>query len=332
MKKVLAIVLIALCAFSVFAKGSEETKGTTTEKVRDVYFTIGTAGTAGALYPMGIAMAQTLTDHIPGYVVTGEATAASIANIKGLKDGSFKMAISQTEVASLAYRGIGDYAGNAVPELRALFSTIYNYLQVFTVEGKGIEKINDLKGKTVSLGAAGSGGQMMAKILLESYGITLKDLNAQYMSDSDGVASIKDGKIDAMFVTNPLKSASLIELTGSVKAKMIPVENDAFYKAVPAYTKWTLPAGTYQGIDVDITIPKARIIMCTTADAFTEEEAYRIVKTIWENRSEWSGSAKAVERDVLLETALEEIDIPLHPGAIKYFEEIGMTVPESLKK
>ena len=327
MKKGLTIILIALCMFSVFANGSSETAA----KNEDVYFTIGTAGTAGALYPMGIAMAQTLSDHIPNWYVTGEATAASIANIKGLRDGSYKMAISQTEVASLAYRGIGGDDGNSVPELRALFSTIYNYLQVFTLEGKGINSIEDLKGKVVSLGSAGSGGQMMAQILLESYGISLNDISAQYMSESDGVSALKDGKIDAMIATNPINSASLKELVTSANAKMIPVENDAFYEKIPAYTKYTLPAGTYEGINYDVTIPKARIIMITTEDAFTEDEAYLVTKTIWENRSEWSSSAKAVERDVVLETALEEIDIPLHKGAIRYFDEIGMTVPANLR-
>ena len=332
MKKALALVLVIVCAFAVFANGGEEKNpSSSTAKAKDVYFTIGTAGTSGALYPMGIAMAQTLTDHIPNWYVTGEATAASIANIKGLKDGSFKMAISQTEVASLAYRGVGGYEGNAVPELRALFSTIYNYLQVFTLEAKGINSIYDLKGKTVSLGSAGSGGQMMAQLLLDCYGISLSDINAQYMSEADGVAAIKDGKIDAMIATNPINSASLKELVTSAKAKMLDVDNPAFYKEVPAYTMYTLPAGTYEGINYDVTIPKARIIMITTADAFTEEEAYLVTKTIWENRSEWESSAKAVARDVVLETALEEIDIPLHPGAIKYFKEIGKTIPEALQ-
>lgn len=327
MKKLLAILLVALCMFSLFANGSSESSS----KNQDVYFTIGTAGTSGALYPMGIAMAQTLSDHIPNWYVTGEATAASIANIKGLKDGSFKMAISQTEVASLAYRGIGGYEGKAVPELRALFSTIYNYLQVFTLEGKGINSIEDLRGKVVSLGSAGSGGQMMAQILLESYGITLKDISAQYMSEADGVSAIKDGKIDALIATNPINSASLKELVTSAKAKMLPVENDAFYNEIPAYTKYTLPAGTYDGINYDVVIPKARIIMITTTDALTEEEAYLATKTIWENRDEWASSAKAVSRDVILDTALEEIDIPLHPGAKRYFEEIGKEIPQNLR-
>ena len=172
---------------------------------------------------------------------------------------------------------------------------------------------------------------MMAQILLESYGISLNDISAQYMSESDGVSALKDGKIDAMIATNPINSASLKELVTSANAKMIPVENDAFYEKIPAYTKYTLPAGTYEGINYDVTIPKARIIMITTEEAFTEDEAYLVTKTIWENRSEWSSSAKAVERDVVLETALEEIDIPLHKGAIRYFDEIGMTVPANLR-
>jgi len=327
MKRLFIALLIVLCVMPIFANGSSEKSA----QSEDMYFTIGTAGTSGALYPMGIAMAQTLTDHIPNWYVTGEATAASIANIKGLQDGSFKLAISQTEIASLAYRGVGDYEGRAVPQLRSMFSTIYNYLQVFTIEGKGINSIEDLRGKVVSLGSPGSGGQMMAKILLECYGITLNDFSAQYMSESDGVSAIKDGKIDALIATNPISSASLKELVTGTKAKLLAVENDKFYEENPAYSKYVLPAGTYDGIDYDVTIPKARIIMITTEDAFTEEEAYLLTKTIWENRSEWENSAKSVKSDVVLETALEEIDIPLHKGSLKYFEEIGLTIPENLR-
>jgi len=324
MKKGLLILLVLLmCVTSVFGFAS-------CAKNETVYFTIGTAGTAGALYPMGVAMAQTITDHVEGFAATGESTAASIANIKGLKDGSFGWAISQTEVASLAYYGKGGYEGNAVPELRALFSTIYNYLQVFTLEGKGIDTFEDFKGKTIGVGAAGSGGAMMAEVLLDCYDMTLDDVHAQYMSESDAVAALKDGKIDGFICTHPLNSAALTELVTSANAKMINIDNDKFYETIPAYTKFTVPAGTYEGIDYDVVTPKARIIMLTTKDAFTEEQIYEMVKAIWENREEWAGCAKSVSEQVILETALQEIDIPLHKGAIRYFEEIGLTVPENL--
>ena len=322
MKKLLVLVMtLVLCAsFAISASAA------------DKRITIGTAGTAGSLYPMGVAMAQTITDHVEGISATGEATAASIENLRNLHQGNTEMAISQTEVASYAYYGQSDYEGMAFTDIRALYSTIYNYLQVFTVEGKGIESIADLAGKTVSMGSAGSGGEMAARALLAAYGLDYTTVNAQFMGESDGVSALKDGRIDAMIATHPINSAALTELTASANAKLIPVDDDVFYEAYPAYSRYTVTAGTYTGIDVDVVIPRSRIIMCTSTNSgLTDDEVYEIVKAIWENRSEWSECAKSVSTQVFLETALEEIDIPLHPGAIRYYEEIGMVVPDNLK-
>lgn len=294
--------------------------------------TIGTAGTAGALYPMGVAMAETITKHVDGISATGESTAASIENLRNLHEGSMALGISQTEVASFAYYGQGDYEGTAYTDIRALYSTIYNYLQVFTRKDSGINSIADLKGKTVSVGSAGSGGEMAARALLSVYGLDYTSINAQFMGEADGATALKDGKIDAIIATHPLASAALTEMTTSVQTAMIPIADDAFYQAYPAYSKFSVPAGTYQGIDTEIVIPRSRIIMCTSTNSgLTDDDVYQIVKAIWENRAEWSESAKAVSTQVLPETALEEIDIPLHPGAIRYFEEIGMPVPDKLK-
>lgn len=296
-------------------------------------FTIGTAGTAGALYPMGVAMAETISKHVEGFAATGEATAASIENLRNLHDGKMGWAISQTEIASMAYYGKADYAASPYTDIRALYSTIYNYLQVFTSANSTINSVADFKGKTIGVGAAGSGGEMAARALLDVYGLSYADIKPQFMPESEAVSALKDGKIDGFIATHPLKSAAMTELTTSMKAKLIAVDNDAFYKANPAYSKYTVPAGTYKDIDVDVVIPRSRIIMCTSTNAgFTDDEIYNMVKAIWENRTEWAGCNASVEKQVNIETALEEIDIPLHPGAIKYFEEIGVTVPAALKK
>lgn len=295
-------------------------------------FTIGTAGTAGALYPMGVAMAECISKHVEGFAATGEATAASVENLRNLHDGKLGWAISQTEVASMAYYGKGDYSKNKFEDIRALYSTIYNYLQVFVRADSTINSIDDFKGKTIGVGAAGSGGEMAARALLEVYGLTYKDIKPQFMPETEAVSALKDGKIDGFIATHPLKSAAMTDLTTSIKARLLPIDNDAFYTANPAYTKFTVPAGTYTGIDVPVIIPRSRIIMCTSTNAgFSDEDIYKMVKAIWENRDDWANSNASVSSQVLVEKALEEIDIPLHPGAIKYYEEIGMKIPDILK-
>lgn len=302
-------------------------------KEKVVRFTIGTAGTAGALYPMGVAMAECISKRVEGFAATGEATAASVENLRNLHDGKLGWAISQTEVASMAYYGKGDYSKNKFDDIRALYSTIYNYLQVFVRADSTIDSIDDFKGKTIGVGAAGSGGEMAARALLEVYGLSYKDIKPQFMPETEAVSALKDGKIDGFIATHPLKSAAMTDLTTSIKARLLPVDNDAFYTANPAYTKFTVPSGTYTGIDAPVVIPRSRIIMCTSTNAgFSDEDIYNMVKAIWENREDWANSNASVSSQVLLDKALEEIDIPLHPGAIKYFEEKGMKIPDMLKK
>ncbi|MBQ8082068.1 MAG: TAXI family TRAP transporter solute-binding subunit [Clostridia bacterium] len=322
MKKLVSLILcLALCLACVASASAAK------------FITIGTAGTAGALYPMGIAMAQTITDHVDGISATGEATAASIQNLRDLHEGNSELGISQSEVAFYAYNGQMDYEGNAFTDIRALYSTIYNFLQVFVPADSDIHSIADLKGKTVSMGSAGSGGEMAARALLSAYGLDYTTVNAQFMGESDGSSALKDGKIDAMIATHPLGSAAMTELTTSMNARLLAIEaDDKFYEVYPLYTPYTVPAGTYNGQDADVVIPRSRIIMCTSTNSgLTDDEIYEIVKAVWENRDEWAGSAKSVETQAVLETALEEIAIPMHPGAIRFFEEIGVEVPEALK-
>lgn len=341
MKRFASVILVLLLAFfisgctnskSSVAPKNDEVKNTETKK--DVKrFTIGTAGTAGSLYPMGVGMAQTITDNVKGFAATGESTAASIENLRNLHEGVMGLGISQSEIAYYAYNGINDYDGNAYKDIRALFSTIYSYLQIFTLEENDITNVLDLKGKTIGVGKAGSGGEMAARSLLKTYGLDYKSVNAQFMSESDAVSALKDKKIDAFIATHPIGSAPLTELVTSAKAKLIPIENESFYSEYPAYTKYILKGGTYSGIEKDVQIPRGRIIMCTSTNSdFTEDDIYNIVKAIWENRSEWASVSNAVEKQVLIETALEEISIPLHKGAIKYYEEIGIKVPSTLKE
>lgn len=322
MKKTLSIALCLVLCLSL-----------TTAFATDKYITIGTAGTAGALYPMGVGMAQTITDHVEGIAATGEATAASIANLLALHQGDTELAISQTEVASFAYNGESDYEGNAFTDIRALYATINNYLQVFTLKGSGITSVADMEGKTISVGSAGSGGELAARALLNAYGLDYTKVNVQFMGEADAVSALNDGKIMALIATHPINSAAMAELCSSGNAQLIPVENDAFYTAYPAYAKYTLPGGTYNGIAEDVVIPLSRIIMCTSTNAnLTDDEVYEIVKAVWENRSEWSGVTAGVEAQATIERALEGIAIPLAPGAIRYYQEIGMTVPAELVK
>lgn len=319
--------MLSIVVVPVFAQGGAESA--TQPAVKRI--SIGTAGTAGSLYPMGVAMSETITKHVPGIASTGEATAASVENIRNLTSGKLAMGISQSDIAWLAYNGQGDFEKRKADDLRSLFSTIYSYIQVFTLADSPIDGISDFKGKAIGVGAAGSGGEMAARMILNFYGLTYNDIRPQFIPESEAVTALKDNKIAAFICTHPLKSAALMDLTTSTKVKMISFTDDALYSAYPFWTRYEIPAGTYTNVDVPVTVPISRVIMLTsTKSGLTDDEVYNIVKAIWENRNEWASVTAAVSSQVLLDTALSEIPVPLHPGALRYFKEKGFDIPASL--
>lgn len=316
----LVTMLVAVVTFGINAQSSEVKR-----------FSIGTAGTAGALYPMGVAMGQTITKHVPGLAATGEATAASVENIRNLSTGKMVMGISQNEIAWLAYNGLGDFKQRKSDSLRSLFSTIYSYIQIFTKAESPIASIGDFKGKAIGVGAAGSGGEMAARMILEYFGLTYKEIKPQFISETEAVSALKDGRIAAFICTHPLKSAALMDLTNSASVKMILINEEGFYKKFPFYSKFVIPANTYKGIEYPVAVPISRVIMLTTkTSGLSEDEVYSVVKAIWENRAEWSNVHASVAAQVTFEAALKELSVPMHVGAIRYFKEKGLVIDESL--
>ena len=178
----------------------------------DKRISIGTAGTAGALYPMGVAMAETINRHVPGFKASAEASSASLENLRNLSQGNVDWAISQNEVAYLAYNGQGKYKGRALTSLRSLFGTILSWAQIFTSAGSSINSVKDFKGKRIGVGAPGSGGERAAQKILQYYGLTYKDIKPEFMSNPEMVTALKDGSLDAFIITHPLKSAALLGL------------------------------------------------------------------------------------------------------------------------
>jgi hypothetical protein len=292
---------------------------------------IGTAGTAGALYPMGVAMAETINRHAPGYKASAEASSASLENIRNLAQGNVDWAISQNEVAFMAYAGKDKYKGRAVSGLRSLFGTIISWAQIFAPADSPLNSVKDFKGKRIGVGAPGSGGERAAHAILSYYGLTYDDLKAEFMSNAEMVTALKDGALDAFIITHPLKSAALLDLTTSFKVKMIPVADDGFYEKFPYFTKLEVPAGAYRNVDKPVPTPTSRIVMytCTKAE-LSEAQVYDMLKAVWGYADDWTNTHPAVKKYTTLEDAVKGLNIPLHPGAVKYYQEKGLTIPPAL--
>ncbi len=321
MKKLFCVLIVLAVIGSVCAAAS----------AADRRISIATAGTAGALYPMGVSMAETINKHVAGFKATGEASAASLENIRNLSQGDVEWGISQNEVAYLAYTGQGEYKDRPVGSLQSLFGTIISWAQVFAPADSPINGVKDFKGMRIGVGAPGSGGERAASRILAYYGLDYDQVKAEFMSDAEMVAALKDGTLDAFVITHPLKSAALMDLTTSFNVKMIPIGDAGFYEKYPFFTMREVPAGTYDNIDKPVPTPTSRIVMYTDSHArLSEDDVYRLLQGVWDNADEWTKSHPAVKKYTTLDNALGGLSIPLHPGAVKFYREKGLDIPAKL--
>ena len=268
-----------------------------------------------------------LSKYLPGAVATAEVTSASIDNLKLIGAGKADIAFSMADSAWEGYNGTGKFPGKL--PLRTIVVLYDNKTQVVTVQGRGIEKMSDLRGKRISTGAAGSGTELIALRLLEAYGIhPEKDVKREKLSVAESVGAIKDNKIDAFIWSGGLPTAAIIDLgaTPGQKIKLLD-HSDAIPAMVkkygPLYVKDTIPAKTYPGQEKDVSILSVWNILAVN-EKMDEKLAYAITKTIFEKKPELVAVHKEA-RNIALESQLKGgSPIPFHPGALKYFSEKGV--------
>lgn len=314
MKKTLAI-LIALVLVCTCASAMAE-----------LQFTTG--GTSGTYYAFGGVLAQYITDNTD-VAVTAVAGEGSAANIDMLDMGFAQLGFVQSDVAYYAYNGINfeQYEGNPITSFTALAALYNETVQLVTCNPE-IKSMDDLKGKNVSIGAAGSGVYFNAMDFLAAYDMTEEDIVPQYLSFGDSAEALKDGKIDAAFVVAGAPTTAVVDLCATKGAYLVGLDEEHVAKLKEmngAYTECIIPAGTYDGIDTDTTTVAVKAIIIGNADV-SEEDAYTIVSTIFENKDAIAEAhAKGLELD--LEYA-SECGLPYNAGAAKYFAEKGITVQQ----
>ena len=308
---ILALCLISSCAFAL-ADG----------------LTFTTGGAAGTYYAFGTVLANYVSNNTD-VTVTAVVGNGSADNIDALDIEDAQLAFVQNDVANYAYNGIRfeRYEGKAITGFRAIASLYTEAVQLATCN-PDIKSVADLKGKNVSIGAAGSGVYFNAIDFLAAYGLTEEDINAQYLNFADSAESLKDGKIDAAFVVAGAPTTAIADLFTSKQSYLISLDDDAVAKLQEisgAYTKTVIPAGTYsnQAEDVITVGIKATIIANSQV---SDDQAYTIVKTIFEGKDAITEAhAKGAELDL---DYASTCGLPYHPGAAKYFAEQGITVEE----
>ena len=289
---------------------------------------IATGGTGGVYYPMGGGMANVLSKHLPGIQATARVTGGSVDNLKLVGTGQSEVAFTMVDAARDALKGEDKFKGNPV-ELRTLMILYPNRMHVVSVEGKGIDKMSDLKGKRVSTGSPGSATEVMAFRVIEAAGLDRdKDLRRERLGVAESTNALKDGKIDAYFWVGGLPTAAVTDLgaTPGVKIKLVDhsdvVEKMNAKYGTGLYSTGVIPAKTYPGQDKDNQISVVQNILVADAK-MSEKTVYDIVKTLFEKRDEVAmahGEAKAIVLDTQNN---KNTTIPWHPGAEKFFKEAG---------
>jgi len=291
---------------------------------------IATGGTGGVYYPMGGGIAAVLSKYVPGMQATAEVTGGSVDNLKLIGSGKPYIGLSMADAALNAAQGEDKFKGNKVP-VRTLMVLYPNRMHVVTVDGRGISKMSDLKGKRVSTGSPGSATEVMAFRLIEAEGLDKdKDMTRERLGVAESVNAIKDGKIDAFFWVGGLPTAGVTDLanTPGTKIKLIDHAN-----VVPAmnkkygnlYVEDVIPKDTYRGMDADNHQATVMNILVTN-ESMDDRTAYNIVKTIFDKRDDLIAVHKEAANFKLENQKASASPIPYHPGAVKYFAEKGVKV------
>jgi TRAP transporter TAXI family solute receptor len=289
---------------------------------------IATGGTGGVYYPMGGGLAAVLSKYVPGMQATAEVTGGSVDNLKLIGTDKPYIGFTMADAGLDAFKGEDKFKGHKVP-LRTLMVLYPNRMHLVSIEGRGVNKLADLKGKHISTGSPGSATEVMAFRILEAAGMDKdKDLKRERLGVAESVNAMKDNKIDAFFWVGGLPTAAVTDLanTPGTKIKMIDhseVVAKMNQKYGQLYVEDTIPKSTYKGMEADNKQATVMNLLVAHAD-MDDKTAYSIVKTIFERKADLVAVHKEAENFRLESQKTAATPIPFHPGAAKYFAEKGV--------
>jgi TRAP transporter TAXI family solute receptor len=326
MKKRLVVVLAVILAFtSVFLTACGDNKpaqDSSNGDISTIKINVGTGGTTGTYYGYCNVISTVLKEQT-GAQLTIQSSGASKANILDIDDGIVDMAIVQNDVMDYAYNGTSLFENDgAITSFSTLGAVYAEVCQIVARADSGIKTVADLEGKKVSVGDSGSGVEFNAQQILGAYDITFEDIDKQNLSFQASADALKDGKIDAFFCTAGAPTVAITDLSTTTGIVLVEIDAEHLAKLQEDYgfySAYTVPAGTYNGIDKDATTVAVKATLIVSND-LSEETVYQLTKAIYENKDNYVHD-KA--KEMTLEYAVSSISVPFHPGADKYFREVG---------
>ncbi|EXF42720.1 periplasmic binding protein [Pseudomonas sp. BAY1663] len=288
------------------------------------FINILTGGTSGVYYPIGVALSQQY-NKIDGAKTSVQATKASVENLNLLQAGRGELALSLGDSVADAWNGVED-AGFKAPlkRLRAIAGTYNNYIQIVASKESGIKTLEDLKGKRISVGAPKSGTELNARAIFKAAGLAYEDMGrVEFLPYAESVELIKNRQLDATLQSSGLGMAAIRDLASTMPVTFVEIPDSVVEKIESdAYLPGVIPAGTYDGQDADVpTVAITNILV--THDKVSDEVAYQMTKLMFDNLSAL-GNAHSAAKDIKLENATKNLPIPLHPGAERYYKEVGV--------
>jgi len=284
---------------------------------------MATGGTTGTYYAYSGAVSQVLSQKVNNLSFNVQSTGASKANIYLVSDKEADMGIVQNDVMYYAYKGIDLFEGEKISGFSAMAGLYAEVCQI--VSKKEITSIADLKGKRVSVGDVGSGVEFNARQILEAYDMTFDDIVVSNLSFGDSATALKDDKIDAFFCVAGAPTTAIVELATSNQINLLEIDDEHAAKLIekyPFYTKFSVPGGSYKGVDTDVQTV-AVVATYIVSDSLSEDLVYNMTKALFENADEIA-NAHPKGAELNPEYSVSSISIPIHPGAEKYYKEIGV--------
>jgi len=289
------------------------------------FLSLGSAPPGGAFFVVGGALSEVLDTYGPaGWSVTAEATKGSQENIRRLAAGELDLALANAAISYFAVRGSEGWE-QAYP-MRTVMTLAPNIALFLTPSGSGVKTMADLRGRRVVVGPAGAGFEYFLKPLLAAHGLTYDDFSPVYNTQAAAVDMLADGSAAVAFLGGAIPTASITQATASRDTLFIPFAPDAVTKLTtdyPFFDTATIPAGTYRGQEADFAGLNVGSMHLITSQAADEELIYQITRTIYENRErvvEKHPAGRAINAKIIV----RDTGTPFHPGAIRYYREIGI--------
>ena len=316
--------LAGLVAGAVFAIAAA-----TPALAQNKQLTIATGGTGGIYYPLAGGFGTIIAKEIPGYTATAEVTGGSLDNMKLVGSGGADMAFTQVDTAVDALNGRDKFPKKLA--IRALVVMYPNLMQVISLDGNGVTKFEDMKGKRVSTGAPGSGTEIFAIRLIEAAGMDKdKDMKRERLSAAESGNALKDKKVDAFMFVAGAPTSAITDVAASPGMKMVMIDHDHVVSKVvekygPVYSTLTIPKGTYPNQEIDNKVAAVWNILAVRDD-FSEDLAYKMTKTMLEKVDDLGKVHKEALNIKVENQKTKNAGVPWHPGALKYFAEKGIKV------